>query len=210
MSKEKSPTKSYLATAILAGTLMGGLSGAHAASPGFFDQSLASQLVQSMTQRRILQNDDATDAACKSRTFTEAMVVQQPVVQNHGGYSSKSWQEDWTLSRCGSDVFYRVFYSEVGAGGITFSVAQLDSAGMAVVQPTIVQPEAPLLRLTKPYMRGDDVKTVQAALRKAGVSVSVDGVFGPGTHKAVMAFQKEKGLQTDGEVGKTTRDALGL
>jgi len=51
---------------------------------------------------------------------------------------------------------------------------------------------------------------VQAALKKAGVKVSVDGVFGPGTEKAVKAFQKEKGLQTDGEVGQTTRDALGL
>lgn len=210
MFKEQPLTKLYLATAVFAGGVLAALPGAEAASPGFFDQSLASQLVQSMTQRRILQNDDTTDAACKSRDFKSAMVVQQPVVQNHSGYTSKSWQEDWTLNRCGTDVFYRVFYSEVGAGGITFSVMELDSAGVPVVQPVVAVAEAPLLRLTKPYMRGDDVKTVQAALKKAGVKVSVDGVFGPGTEKAVKAFQKEKGLQTDGEVGQTTRDALGL
>lgn len=210
MSKTQSPTKLYLATAFLAGGFFATAPAAQAAPQGFFDSSLASHLVQSMTQRRILQTDDAIDTSCKSRDFTGALVVQQPVVLRHSGYTSKEWQEDWTLSRCGNDVFYRVFYNEIGSGGITFSIAPLDSAGVPVVQPVVAQPAAPLLRLTKPYMRGDDVKVVQQALKKAGIKVSADGVFGPGTEKAVIAFQKEKGLQADGEVGQTTRDALGL
>ncbi len=210
MSNTQSSTKLYLATAMFMGGVFTASFGASAAQPGFFDNSLASPLVQSMTQRRILQTDDAADAACQSRAFASALVVQQPVVAQHSGYTSKSWQEDWTLKRCGTDVYYRVFYSEVGAGGINFSVVPLDSAGVPVVQPVVAQPQAPLLRLTKPYMRGDDVKVVQEALKKAGIRVSADGVFGPGTEKAVIAFQKEKGLQADGEVGQTTRDALGL
>lgn len=211
MSKKQSVAATYLATAVLTAGLVSPCASASAASPGFFDSSLASNLVQSMTQRRILQTDDPADQACTSRNFKNALVVQQPVVTRHSGYSSKSWQEDWTLSRCGTDVFYRVFYNEIGAGGITFSIAQLDSAGVPVVEPVVAAaPEAPALRLTKPFMRGDDVKAVQVALQKAGIKVSSDGVYGPGTQKAVMAFQKQKGLNADGEVGQTTRDALGL
>ncbi len=44
--------------------------------------------------------------------------------------------------------------------------------------------------------RGNVVKKVQAAL-----GIGADGVFGAGTKKAVMAFQKEKGIVADGVVG---------
>lgn len=66
------------------------------------------------------------------------------------------------------------------------------------------------LRLQNPYMRGDDVRAVQKALVKAGFSVDVDGVFGPGVEKAVKAAQSKKGLGADGVVGAGTRKALGL
>jgi peptidoglycan hydrolase-like protein with peptidoglycan-binding domain len=36
----------------------------------------------------------------------------------------------------------------------------------------------------------------------------VDGIFGPHTHAAVMAFQLEAGLVPDGEAGALTRAAL--
>ncbi|MFN4090670.1 MAG: peptidoglycan-binding domain-containing protein [Alphaproteobacteria bacterium] len=164
-----------------------------------------------MTQRRILQNDDVADASCQARKFKAPQVVQQPVVTRQSGYTTKSWQEDWTLERCGADYYYRVFYSEIGSGGITFSVAPISAAGLPVVEPVVAaEPEAPPLRLTTPFMRGDDVREVQVALNKAGLKVSTDGVFGPGTQKAVTTFQERRGMRADGEVGRETREALGL
>ena len=53
--------------------------------------------------------------------------------------------------------------------------------------------------------RGSSVRKLQDAL-----GVSVDGVFGPQTERAVKRFQKRKGLVVDGIVGPDTRDALGL
>jgi len=69
------------------------------------------------------------------------------------------------------------------------------------------------LKLTSPPMRGEDVRQVQAALLKAGLSVGsngADGSFGNVTDAAVKQFQKSKGLTEDGIVGDQTLQALGL
>ena len=59
--------------------------------------------------------------------------------------------------------------------------------------------------------KGDEVREVQRRLKQWGYySGSVDGVFGVGTKKAVIAFQKKNGLTTDGIVGKSTYAALGM
>jgi len=65
-----------------------------------------------------------------------------------------------------------------------------------------------LLFLTKPNMRGDDVKKVQEALAKAGFDIKADGVFGPYTRVVVMNFQRQKKLVADGVVGPAVRKAL--
>jgi peptidoglycan hydrolase-like protein with peptidoglycan-binding domain len=67
-----------------------------------------------------------------------------------------------------------------------------------------------VLYLTTPNMQGEDVRRLQDALRKQGISVTVDGVFGPGTDVAVRKFQTQKGLLPDGIVGQQTRTALGI
>jgi hypothetical protein len=51
---------------------------------------------------------------------------------------------------------------------------------------------------------------IQVALSNAGFGVSVDGVYGPETHYAVVAFQQAVGLVPDGVVGPATASALGL
>lgn len=68
--------------------------------------------------------------------------------------------------------------------------------------------EQRILRLTQPYMRGEDVRQVQEALIKAGFNVATDGVYGPATAEAVKQFQSKFGLTADGIVGPTTRQAL--
>lgn len=70
--------------------------------------------------------------------------------------------------------------------------------------------ESRVIRLKKPPMHGPDVKSVQRALRHAGVRVNVDGTFGAQTQAAVKRFQRQQGLRADGVVGPATRRALGL
>ncbi|WP_406468262.1 penicillin-insensitive murein endopeptidase [Streptomyces sp. NBC_01594] len=58
--------------------------------------------------------------------------------------------------------------------------------------------------------RGSDVAALQHLLAAHGRSVTVDGVFGSGTHTAVVGFQQSKGLTTDGVVGSDTWSALAV
>ncbi|MBT6176540.1 MAG: peptidoglycan-binding protein [Deltaproteobacteria bacterium] len=48
--------------------------------------------------------------------------------------------------------------------------------------------------------QGANVSALQEALLKAGISVTVDGDFGPGTLRAVKEFQGKEGLTPDGVV----------
>ena len=48
--------------------------------------------------------------------------------------------------------------------------------------------------------RGADVKALQLLLRRAGFASKGDGVFGPGTRRAVIRLQRELGLRVDGTI----------
>lgn len=54
-------------------------------------------------------------------------------------------------------------------------------------------------------LRGEPVRRLQAAL-----GVDADGIFGPGTEKALRAYQSENGLAVDGIAGPDTFAHLGL
>lgn len=59
--------------------------------------------------------------------------------------------------------------------------------------------------------KGDGVRWMQWHLIKCGFSCGssgIDGSFGPATSKALVAFQKAKGLETDGICGPKTKEAL--
>jgi chitosanase len=67
---------------------------------------------------------------------------------------------------------------------------------------------APILQLTRPFMRGDDVRNLQIALRNHGFGGDADGTFGPLTEVLVKQFQKKRGLPADGVVGPMTWQEL--
>ncbi|MBB6572444.1 peptidoglycan-binding protein [Xanthomonas arboricola] len=62
--------------------------------------------------------------------------------------------------------------------------------------------------------RGDEVQSLQQDLNRLGVRdaqgnrLAEDGRFGDNTREAVIAFQKQHGLQPDGVVGRNTQAAL--
>ena len=56
--------------------------------------------------------------------------------------------------------------------------------------------------------KGPSVQTMQQRLKDLGYSLSVDGDFGPGTAKVVVAFQQSRNLGSDGKVGPNTWAAL--
>lgn len=61
------------------------------------------------------------------------------------------------------------------------------------------------MRTIKKGSRGEDVRTLQSKL-----GISIDGIFGPDTEAAVIAFQKRNGLSPDGIVGPHTWTVLGM
>ena len=76
---------------------------------------------------------------------------------------------------------------------------------------TAIQTSFAPVAVLKNGSRGSEVKEVQRRLKLWGYyNGSVDGVFGAGTKKAVVAFQKKNGLTADGVVGKATYKALGM
>ncbi|AET69963.1 putative peptidoglycan-binding domain-containing protein [Desulfosporosinus orientis DSM 765] len=65
--------------------------------------------------------------------------------------------------------------------------------------------------LLKKGSSGASVKKMQIKLIAAGYAPGkIDGIFGPLTESAVLAFQKNCGLVQDGIVGKMTWTALGV
>ncbi len=65
------------------------------------------------------------------------------------------------------------------------------------------------MSVLKPGSTGPAVADLQLKLKRLGFEPGIaDGKFGSGTKKALMAFQKSKGLRADGLAGPTTLNAL--
>ena len=76
-------------------------------------------------------------------------------------------------------------------------------------QPSTLQRTARrVMSVTRPLMRGEDVKTVQRHLKQQGFRITVDGQYGPGTKNIVKRFQHKQDLTADGIVGPGTFAAL--
>ena len=83
------------------------------------------------------------------------------------------------------------------------------TAMLAKEQSANRPPEEPeFIDVPKPIPVTLNNREIQKKLVDAGYNITVDGVVGPKTKKAIKAFQKEKGLKVDGVVGKNTTAAL--
>ena len=92
--------------------------------------------------------------------------------------------------------------------GSTPSSSPVGSAAPASASPAAVAPSS-----TKPVLKkgssGASVSEMQQLLKNLGFDPgAVDGQFGPGTEKALKAFQSAKGLAVDGICGPNTWAAL--
>jgi len=84
--------------------------------------SLATPFLQSKTQITILSQDDQVAPGCQSKHFIKASPAEAPAVNSIGSVTERKWREMWTLDRCGSQVTYWVFFTEVGQGGAYYAI----------------------------------------------------------------------------------------
>src|SRR4051812_41831544 len=77
---------------------------------------------------------------------------------------------------------------------------------LALGVPALVASAAAPAEATRTIKRGDHGDAVRALQRALGQAR--DGVFGPGTKRAVVRFQRRHGLTADGVVGPTTWTAV--
>lgn len=94
-------------------------------------------------------------------------------------------------------------------GGIaTIPSSTTGAPAQVTIPPTKVPTPTPASSL-KLGSQGDQVRQVQKKLKELGFyKGSVDGDFGEGTQKAVIAFQKQYKLTADGKVGSQTMEKL--
>ncbi len=102
-------------------------------------------------------------------------------------------------------------------GALSLALATATVAGVAATSATVAHNADTALELAidaailRQGSTGAEVKEVQRRLKQWGYYTgAVDGIFGAGTKKAVIAFQKKNGLTADGVVGKATYAALGM
>lgn len=77
---------------------------------------------------------------------------------------------------------------------------QLATASSWATQAGVIQPWPVLTQ----GARGVQVRSLQYLLNARGAGLAVDGVFGPRTKSAVVAFQHSRGLVATGVVGQAT------
>jgi N-acetylmuramoyl-L-alanine amidase len=91
--------------------------------------------------------------------------------------------------------------------GVLVPGFEYSQSGEAIVVP----PPLLVIRLTTPLTRGSVVKAIQRRLKEEGFHPGlIDGIYGMQTVAAVSAFQIDRGLVADGEVGTETAQALGI
>jgi len=93
------------------------------------------------------------------------------------------------------------------AGHAHGSIEHTKQAENSVARWELIE-TTPVWKTLRSGDKGMSVRQLQAYLNGHRSSLIVDGRFGPGTDRAVRAFQKRHQLKVDGWVGPQTRGAL--
>jgi peptidoglycan hydrolase-like protein with peptidoglycan-binding domain len=101
--------------------------------------------------------------------------------------------------------------SEVIRAGESGAKPAVGPAADQPVKPhaqTDTQPQADARKSLRRNSKGEEVRVLQQRLKDLGFDLEVDGTFGPGTERTVVAFQTQNNLTADGIVGPDTWVAL--
>jgi N-acetylmuramoyl-L-alanine amidase len=112
----------------------------------------------------------------------------------------QAFQQIWNSRRPNDPVASDGDFGPVTASRLRYSPAE-GFSGLEIPR---------VLKLTEPLQLGNDVEALQNALKKIGIAVEVNKVFGPDTDRAVRQLQTDRKLFVDGIVGSKTRQILGL
>jgi hypothetical protein len=118
--------------------------------------------------------------------------------------ASPKWKNGVQITACNRDVsgYNRRNWTKHGKlPYVTYEAAEGAQSATVKVE----------LEILKRGATGAQVKTLQRLLSAFGISIGIwgiDGSFGAATEKAVIAYQKKKGLAQDGIVGAATWGAL--
>jgi len=122
----------------------------------------------------------------------EVWTVPQNTYFFRANKSKSDWGSHEYYKHLGNTAFYQANYSGRYRG---------DTVPPALFKRTYRWPQYGC----KPATR---VKKIQKMLKGLGYKVSTDGYFGIDTEKALMKFQKSRGLKADGVAGQSTLKAL--
>ncbi len=91
--------------------------------------STASEFLQSKTRMSVLEREDKADPACQEKHFIKAEPVGPTDSRDIGGITERKWREIWTLTRCGTNFYYMIFFTEVGIGGAYYAILGPQTTG---------------------------------------------------------------------------------
>ena len=141
------------------------------------------------------------------------------VAESYVGYEEKASNAclDDFHKNAGSNNFQKFERDVIGCSGDQWCQYFVDACALYAAQGVKAEPVAVTkcsvtLREIQKGDAGQDVETAQTLLvHKWGISCGkwgADGEFGADTDKAVREFQRKKGLDPDGVIGKNTWSAL--
>lgn len=119
-------------------------------------------------------------------------------------------------ARVTADADYKTQMAQIKACGYMTSSTEVNSVIKIIEKYDLTQYDGcaivdayrePITNVKK-GATGNGVKWIQEKLVQNGYKLSIDGIFGEKTDKAVREFQTAKGIAVDGVVGKDTRKKL--
>lgn len=200
-----------------------------AVQDGFFDRVYWQP---AMTQMEAIGGAEALTAATvyDSTVHGSWRLMRDRTNSRHGrpaDLGEQAWiaayiatRRDW-LANHSNTLLHKTVYRMDALQGLVDSAAwslpltvrgiRIDEAALANdIRVSASDPAERVLKLTRPMMRGSDVRALQKALKAKKVAVKIDGIFGSDTERAVVQFQVEARLTVDGIAGPATWGALDI